>query len=261
MKNLISILVLIGLTWFISSCQSEEGCLNPKAVNYDPSADTDCCCDLTTLNVRLYPMRDTFTMDFDQQLTDAGGNSFFVQDFKFYNSQLTLTNTAGKRTTVRDTTTFQLKNNSFLDTVDRYLLFDESIFEYQSGIFDDLASFDSLELDLGLNNLAQQIKLDMLDEDHPLKNSEMYDDIDDSLVSLRVRVSVNNSTFSEIYKVNVLQKVTIPYTITPEIAFNTWVELDIDYQILFQNINFTSDSENTIENKLVTNLTQAIRQH
>lgn len=244
----------------VTGCQSEEGCLNPKALNYSPSADTDCCCELSRLKVRIYTMRDTVSFDFDQPLTDAGGNEFFVQDVKFYTTKLTLSNTSGTKTTVRDTTTFELKDNSFVDTADRYLLFDESVLEYTTGYFDDLSDYDSLELDLGLDQFAQQINIDTLEETHPLNNSEMLDDIDNSLVSLRVRVSVNNQ-FPKVYKVKDLQKVTIPYTITPEIAFDTWVELDIDYPILFQNIDFINDNENTIGTKIVTNLAEAIRQH
>lgn len=207
-------------------------------------------------------MEDTLSFEFDSTHIDAGGNEYYVQDVKFYTSKLTLSNTSGHQTTVRDTTSFLLKDtNTIIDTADRYLLFDESVLEYTSGYFDDNSDFDSLELDLGLDDLAQEIFTDTLVDTHPLKNTEMYDDIAESLVSLRIRVSVVNSQFSSIYRINDLQKVTIPYTITPEITFDTWIELDIDYKILFQNIDFISDNENTISSKLVSNIKEAIRQH
>ncbi len=261
MNNLLKIIAILTFVCLLAtSCSREEGCLNPGAVNYNPGADKDCCCELASLRLRTYSMLDTVGFTVDQQLTDAGGNTFYIQDFKVYTTKLSLIDQAGNKTTVRDTTTFILKDNSNLDTADRYLLIDESVLEYNAGIFDRLADYDSLELNLGLDELANQINFDSLEEAHPLKNDLMYKESVDSLVSLRLRVRVNGS-FSEIYEAYELQNVVIPYTIRPEIAFDTWVELDIDYKILLQNIDFLNDNSNTITSKLVINLPQAIRQH
>lgn len=261
MNNILKIItILTAVCLLVSSCKKETGCLNPGAVNFYPGADEDCCCELASLRLRTFSKLDTTSFNFDQPYTDAGGNSLYVQDLKFYVSKLSLIDEMGARITVRDTTEFELKDESFLDTADRYLLIDESVLEYEAGIFDRLADYDSLELNLGLDGLANQINIDSLMDGHPLKNEQMYKESADSLVSLRLSVSVNGN-FPTTYEAFELQKVVVPYTITPEIAFDTWLELDIDYDILLQNIDFLNDNSNTIVNKVVTNLPQAIRQH
>jgi len=261
MKNLIvTSTFFLTFLLLLNSCETVEGCLNPNSTNYSPGADNDCCCESPELNVRIFPMSDTSSFDFDLPRLDAGGNEYFIQDFKFFISKISLGENSGNLLSISDTTTFELKDNTKIDTADCYILLDESVYEYTAGTFNYLTSFETLELELGLNELAQQIVRDSLEDGHPLKSDEMYKVSVDSLFSLRTIISITGQQFPVEFSAYELQKAIIPYTVTPEIAFDTWLELNIDFGILFQNINFLLDNNNTVANKIVTNLPQAIKQ-
>jgi hypothetical protein len=45
---LVSTLALTMAVSSLSSCKKDEGCTDPAAVNYDPAADKDCCCEYAT---------------------------------------------------------------------------------------------------------------------------------------------------------------------------------------------------------------------
>ena len=85
MKKLLFLLPIIIL---FSNCrETTEGCLDPEASNFDPSADETCCCEYPQFSIRFsYNNYDTDTTAFglNKVYNDDGNNPYFITTINLY---------------------------------------------------------------------------------------------------------------------------------------------------------------------------------
>lgn len=94
------LLSLLATTLFLSACKKKEGCTDPTAVNYDATAEKDCCCDYDStfhLEMHMHPFMGADPILEGQTLT-INGVATKLDIFRFYVSNFRLVDAAGNET-------------------------------------------------------------------------------------------------------------------------------------------------------------------
>ena len=160
------------LACFLSSCyQNEDGCLDPKAVNFSPESDEDCCCTYPQLKIEWIKRYDTLSFS-TSSIYALGDISDSVQILvhRMYLSEVELNNHR-----VEDKIELDLEDE-LVDLVDDVQIFRTENSVFNIGQWTREGQFDALSLDLGLSDSFCLATLG--DSAHPLNDAEsgLYDE-------------------------------------------------------------------------------------
>ncbi len=255
MNNLPILLLLTFSILFLSSCMREEGCLDPDASNFAPGADRDCvetCCEYPKIDLRFFNSIDT-----DSFYSDVGTTRFRLDDIRFFISDVKLIQTDNTLIGVTDTITLEPSGEV---VEDNYTLAELNSFSYEVGDVAGYGDFTGVTFNVGLDAAANAADPDQMPEGHPLGVQEdtVYVSADEGYAFQQIDLSLiaAEDTTSQIFNVlgnNNLATITLQDTFSLDRSFDVEIQMNVDYLLLFDGIDFAADDDNLIIEKIVNN--------
>lgn len=266
--------LLAGAAFFFASCyEPKKECLDINAVNFDPTADENCCCEYPRLFVQVEQRYDTVAWLENEVYAQPSGHWFRLKKAVFYLSDFQVFR-GGERFVVTDSLRFAVFGPSAADTLQRYLRNDfalvrRSPLEYAAGAFPESGVFDRVQMRLGLPAEAQAVVPTKAPSGHPLsaQPERLWLDRDRGFVALRLILT--RDTFTA----------TVPDTLTfarPEFdnfmldGTGTFVHVTgsdfdvpllVDYRELFRDVDLANGAPASWKTQIVANLPNAFRIH
>ena len=256
-------LFLVGI--FASCYQKKDGCLDPLANNFDPSADNTCCCNFPKLQFKLALNWGTDVFRYDQKYTDAQGDSITFSYFGAYLRDIKLTNELQQIYTNEENLSilYEINQMSQIASTKNDLLFitRDRAENYPFGTWKiGNTSIDSIEFTLGLGELLPYASGQNLGSSHPLYkgNNVMYDSTNTRFRSFFVKYSYSSIKDSAALNIPWEEKVKFSSPLHASIGEDLTVNVVWDLKKLFSGIAFRIDDRTTIENKIKANIKNSI---
>lgn len=159
------------LSLCLGACfEPKEGCLDIEAINYDASADDDCCCTYPRLVLRVNQVYDTLLFFNDGLYPDDNDQLFRIKSIAFYLSDFQLFQHS-ESFRVSDTLTLNTllgNDTSSQRFINDFLLVRRSPIDYLVGTFRPDGVFTEVNFRLGLSADAQKVLPNKAPTGHPL---------------------------------------------------------------------------------------------
>ncbi len=253
----------IILVCFSACFEPKEGCLDIAATNFDAGADKDCCCEYPKLVLRVDQVYDTLLFLNDSLYPDASGHKFRIKSVAFYLSDFQLFQN-GESFRVSDTLTL----NTFLgnDTTSQlftndFQLVRRSPIDYVIGAFRQDGNFDALSFRFGLSDEAQKIIPTKAPNGHPLspQPDSLWRGQTAGFVFLEA-VVVRDSSATPPDTLRFLQSdlgqplIGAMGLFVHPTGYNFPLVLKVDYNKMFEGVNWTVHDTSAWRAKIVLNL-------
>lgn len=271
MKGLFALLCLMALCW--SACdETVEGCAQPRAFNFNAEADVNADCVYYQLELQWQHYSTTQPGDSflpQRFLTDAAGDSFFVEEVRLLGSKLYLTKVGSSSpTTSPESILLSTTNNGDQNIADNFFGIRLEQYAATAGSWIELGDFDLLTLQLGLDTTligngprrfsnARRPVLPISGNlnFHPLGEGAdpfLYDSTYNRYPTLHMTVVQTDTTVITV-QTDAVVPFSFPYTVTARDGENVPIRLRLDYDQLLQGIRWDADSS-IISNQLSQNL-------
>lgn len=240
--------------------EPQDGCLDERALNFDISADRNCCCNYPRLMLKIDHQWDTLTfVPGNQFLYNA--DTLVFEEFLFFLSDFTLGTSAGLSYRVEE----QLVIDSpAIDRIDDVLLVQPPAADLIAGTFVYPGiQFDRLSFELGLPEELRTVPAASFPEKHPVRESvpKLLDSVSIEFVDVFFKVSgesVAGQSRSLLLKFpeNVFLQNSV--SIMSPVGFDTEIKLSVDYRKWIEGVNFLEDTNGEIMQKMLDNAALAI---
>ncbi len=268
--NQISILIIILA--FSTCYQPKKGCLDINAKNFDVAADesccdaVSCCCEYPDLklnvNFPLFPDTNlVFKMGQPYALDEV--HFFSVDSIAFFLSDIYLVNQAGDRFAVTDSLLVLHENDtSFIKN--NLTLIQRNQFEYNLGKFPYVDEFVGMECQIGLIDEANFIRQDTLPTTHPLNNQSdhMYIDLEHGFHFFKTVFHRDTLPSSSAISIFHDELIKLSFSFPKPLNFRRGEDVSVNFNIyllhLFENVDFGTDSDALIREKIKQNLPNLI---
>lgn len=166
--------VMLLVVFLFAGCYNEkEGCLDPVALNFDVSADKDCCCTYPKLKLKVnYTVNDTTSFSKLSYFEDVGGQVYKIESFAFFLSHVEMKGGAGEWIDGEDSSeqwVFDMQGMPQKVAVSsNVVLIEDTKLTYDFGKFADYGSYDSVRFVIGMDDLQKTVIPDSLPEGHAL---------------------------------------------------------------------------------------------
>jgi hypothetical protein len=257
-------LPLFFLLTLVSCYEPIEGCLDVEAVNFDVTADKNCCCTYPALTLSVSQGFDTQIWFADSAYQNNLGQWFKLKKATWYFSEFALTQNGN---TLSVTDTVQLKTLNGIDTLeqaftDDFILVRRSPVLYSIGDFRTSGAFDRIQFRLGLSEDARKILPSSALSSHPLapQTEEMWRGIDTSYAAIQLIIqkdtlssTIPDTLYFTRYDFDNFM-IEESSTFIHETGFDFNVNLKINYLALFENVNWQNGDKSSWKSQIVANL-------
>jgi len=259
--------VLLLVVWSLLGCYDEkEGCLDPAALNFDVSADKDCCCEYPKLRLKVSYKNDSTSFSKLDYFEDADGDVYQIESFSFFLSHVEVKSDSGNWIDAEDSTEHWVYDEQGLPTrrlvSSNVVLVVDDMLKYDFGNFVDYGTFTEVRFELGMDELQMRVIPDSLPSGHALGFGE------DSMwvspgVYLQQKWVIMTDTAGRQVDTFSVSGANIPIDLTYDSAFVVQkgkdYELNIAIDILewLKSIDWQADKAQIIE-KLSNNSASAI---
>lgn len=262
-------LALLPLVLAPACYEREEGCLDINAVNYNASADDNCCCTYPTLSFSVQHRMDTLVWQRDSVYQTTDGQWFRLLDAAFYLSEFSLRqNNQAYR--ISDSLLFQVFASGGTDTVGQFFIDDFTLLRRTTtslsvGTFSADGAFDQAQFRLGLSESANRIIPALTPDGHPLRTQgdSLWLNPQDGYVPLYLVLDRDTLsatppdtlrfTRSEIG--DAFATSAGPFYHEP--GYNLALKIRINYLELFAGVNLSNPDINAVRNGIASNLPKA----
>lgn len=265
------LIFFLGITCclLLTACQEKvEGCMDPRAINFDPEADTpsETGCEYYQLELEWQHYaqnapNDTFR--FGNWISDDAGEAFYLDRCNWLGSEVRLTPVGSNIPVSSPARVFLYKNDGSVEEAeDNFFLMFLDNFSADATGWNTLGDFNQLSFKIGVDPTFQIVNPSRTTiEGHPLSATAfpyLYDSTTTAFSTLELVVvqPTNGNRRIEIRLDDVFD-FTFPYTIGVEDGQNIPIRIRLDYDILFTGISFSNDTVAAIENKLRQNIPSA----
>lgn len=240
-----------------------DGCLDVLASNYEINADESCedCCNYPSLELNFSHKVDTVNLSLDSVYTDE---EIRFDRILFFVSNVMLTNEQGKRIGVEDSIRVEfleqgaLKSRSIRDDV---ILVDAPLQNYRVGTLIAPGQYNKVSFDIGLFQEANHIiQANLQDTTHVLFTSDsLYIDQEAGYVFNSFRIQKDTSDVNSYFLYQIAGDDKL-FSFEADIELNldrgesAKINISVDYLKWINGINFTYDSDEVVQQKLLTNL-------
>ncbi len=276
MKTYYFFLFLLVCFLFSDCTETVEGCLNINAPNFDVEADEPCenCCDSSELTLafihKINPDTEKVTMQLNQVYRIFEDDSFgiAVNKFHFYLTGFKFTKSNGE--TITTTTQTQVSTSPFAAIGNNHAFISRNDVGGENlGRFEPNGIFEKIEFNFGLENDNNLLHPDSLlgtghafgwqaDSTNWSENGRYsflrleYSRYQDTVLLDSIEPSV-----IQIASPN-LQLLQIDSIFELKSGLNTRLTLEMDYNLLWNEIDFQNDTEETIKDRIILNIKSAI---
>lgn len=249
--------------------EPKEGCLDTAAVNFDASADENCCCRYPQLTLRLAPLYNGDTWLPDSAYQTPEGQWFRLKSFIFYLSELRLSK-SGQLFSVTDTLQLKAFNPAGNDTLPLILTDDVQLFRWPNvdltiGDFSATGVFDTVRIRFGLGADARRVVPASAPAGHPLRQQpeNLWVDRNSGYVFAQMVLSRDTAAattpdtlrFTAAEAGNLFFRSGTP--LTQAGGSNLQINMRIDYEELFRGVDLSSTGPNAWKSKIIANLPKA----
>ncbi|MCB0525179.1 MAG: hypothetical protein H6576_09255 [Lewinellaceae bacterium] len=248
----------------LSSCfEPREGCLDIAAVNFNASADKDCCCRYPSLVLSVEQMYDTLLFRQDSVYVGTNGELFRIKKILFYLSDFQLIK-AGELYQVSDTVHLQSYGSTLQDTIeetfrDDVLLVRRTPVDYTIGSLREDGYFETFKCRLGLSEDLGKVIPDLAPDNHPLsiQSEDLYQNQyafmevivvrDTSVSTLADTLRFDRSDIGDFY-------IEGNGSFLHNTGYDFPMTLNADWSKLFDGINWSTHDINAWKSTIVANL-------
>ena len=253
---------LIAVVCIFTSCyESQEGCLDSLASNYEISADRDCenCCQYPRVILRFRYLYNDNVYRFSDTIINNISTRVRLLDQNIFLSNISLETSLGEKIPWRDSISMFLSSQRIRQPID-FLQIRRNVSQAEISSVRFAGEIDNISLNVGLPPRFNGI--DLQPSPHPAL--DIRDNMRDTLgnffaarFNLVVGADLTDTIVvvvpaSESFKINPLNK--------PEARFGQSIilELRLDYNQLFANIDFDSATITQISNQIRQNIVNSI---
>lgn len=240
---------LFLLLLLLSSCYKEvEGCLDARAVNFDVTADKNCCCTYPKLQFEVRHRYGKANLANDQAFIAASKDSFRIEKFNLLLSDVVLK---------AQNKSYQIADSTLIEG--RYIKPDivaisPDVFNYKIGNFPYAASFTKISFQLGIDDELDAISPTTWSSSSVLNNESLYDTSTSSYYGVVISLLGPNDQQIEIKIPNktIRKSLSFDINMASRLRKDFTVELSIDYQEIFDGLDLENPSraKAQIQNKL-----------
>lgn len=254
---------------FLTTCKKKtEGCMDPRAINFNPEADapskTGCEYYQLELEWQHYSQNTpNDTVNVENWLKDAAGDFFYLDQCNWLGSKVHLTPVGKSVATPSFTRVLFRKNDGGgLQVEDNFFLMSLNNYSADAAAWVELGDFDQLSFQMGIDpNLQKVNPKKTLIKGHPLSSTAspyLYDSTQQHFNTLELAVIQPNNNDRRV-KVNLSDvfQFNFPYTVRARDGKNVPIKIRLNYDILLSGISFTNDPVPVIETKLKRNIPTA----
>jgi|AntRauTorckE5430_2_1112549.scaffolds.fasta_scaffold04104_1 hypothetical protein len=253
------ILFLLPILFLFSNCREKiQGCLDPEASNFDPSADETCCCEYPQLSIRFsYNNYDTDTTAFalNQVYNDNGNNAYYINNINLYLSDFELIKSNNSVLRISDSLTVILQNGTLTNIIDDVIILKPNTFKYDIGTITTSGDFAKIRFKVGLNDLINQTNPEEISTTHALsKDKNLY--ATNGYIFNKIDIIADTSTTDLITNFEITTpfvEIELTYDFSIYAGFDTEIKINADLKKLLETIDFQGDNVSTIQSKIVTN--------
>lgn len=258
---------------FVSCYESQEGCLDINAENFDIEADEACddCCELPDLTVAILHRRtladstESFRLDSNYIAPSHSDQVFRVSHLQFYLSDFQLVTTGGEVVTTVDTTEADWVDMSgdtlstFVKSNIAYINRSNSS-EENMGSFSPKGVYEKIAFKFGLEGENASIVPSSIGGSHPLRiqSDSLNWTANDGYSFCRIELVRDTSNADSITVINITQPDVENFELIGgfelESGIDTRITLRVDYLDWFWNVDFRIDSDLTIKEKILANI-------
>lgn len=260
--------LLLAFALAFSACfQPKEGCLDIEATNFDAAADKNCCCQYPKLRLETVQRYDTLQYLPDSLYPASNGTLFRIKSVVFYLSEFQLFQN-GEPFSVSDTVQLLTFAPTGSDTLketftDDFLLVRRTPVDNEVGDFRPAGTFENIKIRLGLSPDAQHVIPRLVKAGHPLRTQtdSLWYGRDAGFVFLQAVVVRDSMAATEPDTLAFTKADFSDFFIEQAGAFthrsggyDFRLKLTVDYQKLFQNVNWTVGDISSWKSQIVANL-------
>ena len=230
-----------------------DGCVHPRAKDFNPEADRNTTCDFYDIYYDFEHIYSDSTVMTDSMLIiDKDNNQYFIDQLQFFLFQSHLSKSdASSFSSISDITYQENGSTKYLE--DNIALFSFRQNSAQACDWTHLGTFDSLDFQIGIPSTIQEYNFVGLDASHEFNTSSpLYDQ--NRLVSARIVLidAISNDT------VEVLTDYFLPYktSINRTVADGMDLRLNcqLNYDSLLYNISIPNDASSLIGQSIIQNI-------
>lgn len=261
-------LYLVVSLFFVAACgEKKEACLDISAVNFDASADKNCCCTYPELVLNVAHEFDTLPFRLDSTFTYNEIDTFAVEQMSLLFSKIHPLKD-GTPLLLDDTIHIGIDDAlgvEQLEIEDNFVLIKPNRFEYTVGTFSLPDTYDGIELTFGLGGDLERVLPDSVYKEEHILQSES-----DSIWSedkgffylylevLPIASEPDSKREIVLYGANHLLEWNLEQQLSAEFGYDFEINIKIDYKILFDGIDFVGDDTESIALKIKQNLISSI---
>jgi hypothetical protein len=253
------LLFLLPIIFLFSNCREKiQGCLDPEASNFDPSADETCCCEYPQFSIRFsYNNYDTDTTAFalNQVYNDNGNNAYYINNINLYLSDFELIKIDNSVLRISDSLDIILQNGTLANIIDDIIILKSNTFKYDIGTTTTSGDFVKIRFKVGLNDLVNQTNPEEISITHALsKDKNLY--AANGYIFNKIDIVTDTSATDVITNFEVTTpfvEIELTHNFSIYAGFNTQLKINADLKKLLAAVNFQTDDVSTIQSKIVMN--------
>ena len=253
MKSFVYCILLSGLGLF--ACRKAvEGCTEPRAQNFNPEADENCCCSFFQLRGRLNHSVD----ELGQESFGLGGTylnnlgeALILNQAQMLISRARLVDAEGREWALQDSSDYVLSNGSKLRLANDWAELNPNVQTLVLGRMDRAGDYLALRFEVGSLNAENWglVQRELLQNNHPLRSSNLL--LNNRLLSYNFSLILPNSQDSFQLQSQALIPVELAFNLRVEEGRDTDINLLVNYLALFQNLDLSQTNAALINRHLL----------
>ena len=261
MKNKAVLLSVMLSLLFVACLEPKDGCLDEQALNYEITADRNCCCEYPGLIVNIDHEWDTLGFRIGDEFI-VGQDTLVIEEMQYFLSGFILESANSVSYSVDELIEI---DSPPVVVPDDLVLVRPSGAAARAGTFvHPEIQFSRLSFALGPTPEMQNIPPEAFPTDHPARVGApvLFDTTGQKFCDFYIRVSrASDSNQSRSLLLNIsendfIQK-SVDYNAT--VGFNLDIRLAVDYHAWFEDVDFFNDTNLQISSRLKENADVAIR--
>ncbi len=263
-------LLLFAFFLFLSACyEPKKACLDVNAVNFDATADENCCCNYPRLILNVEQRYDTLSYREDEAYPQPDGHWFRLKKVIFYLSDFHVFR-GTEEFIVTDSLDLPVFGPGLTDTLKRFLVNDFALVRrtplaYPAGAFPESGTFDRVRVRLGLPAEAQAVIPIKAPSGHPLsaQAEKLWIDRDRGFEAMRLNFTRDSASATLADTLSFSRPdfdnffLTGNGTFTHRTGYDFQVQMLTDYRELFRGVDLANGTPTAWKAQIVANLPNA----
>lgn len=258
MRNSYWLLIALLIFGLQACLRPVDGCINPRAKNFDPEADRNTTCDYYDIYFDMsHLLKDTVPMTDSTLILDMDSLGFYVEHLYFFlhKTHLTRLNETSPSISISEIT-YQENGNTLYEE-DNVAIFSFLQSSTQACDWTNLGNFNTLDVLIGLPADIQTTEFLGLDTDHEFSTSSPLQGVN-GLISASIQLI--RSDYSDTIQFQSDQYIPYSTSINRSVVDGSDLRLScaLTYKSLLSNISIINDDSTLVGEKLLQNIQQGL---